>query len=128
MSNLNEDINSTITSAVNSRVEAAVLEAINSGDTMKNFVHAALNTKVSKSGYSREEKPLITHLVQTTVQEQAKQVVAEEIKKAEAQIREEVRKALQESIGIISDSLVDGFVSNAQGRYPSIEVNFRADR
>lgn len=128
MSNLNDDINSTITSAVNSRVEAAVLEAVSSGDTMKSFVHAALNTKVSTSGYSREEKPLITHLVQTTVQEQAKQVVAEEIGKAEAQIREEVRKALQESIGVISDSLVDGFVTHARGRYPSIEVNFRDDR
>lgn len=128
MSNLNEDINSTITTAVNSRVEAAVLEAINNGDTMKNFVHAALNTTVKTGGYGREEKPLITHLVQTTVQEQAKQVVGEEIVKAEDQIREEVRKALQESIGVISDSLVDGFVANAQGRYPSIEVNFRGDR
>ena len=127
MSNLNEDINSTITSAVNARVEAAVMEAVNSSDTMKNFVHAALNQKVT-GNYGRDSKPLITHLVQSTIEEQAKQVVAEEIKNAESAIREEVRAALSKSIGVISDSLVDGFVASASGRYPSVRVEFNADR
>ena len=40
-------------------------------------------------------------------------------------IRKEVRAALKKSIGVISDSLVDGFVAATSGRYPSIEVKFR---
>lgn len=124
MTTQENDINQIISAAVNARVEAAVLEAMTSSNTMATFVQAALTRKVSSSGYSRDEKPLLTHLLQTTIEEQTKAVVAEEISKNKDVIRAEVQKALSKSIGVISDSLVDGFVSNAQGSYPSIKVQF----
>ena len=125
MTTQENDINQIISAAVNARVEAAVLEAMTSNNTMATFVQAALSRKVTTpGGYSRDEKPLLTHLLHTTIEEQTKVVVAEEIKKSQEVIRAEVRKALNKSIGVITDSLVDGFVANAEGRYPSIKVQF----
>ena len=124
MSNISNDLNTTITAAVNARVESEILAAMSNSDILQSFVTAALSTKVS-GGYRDKEKTLLSHLLETTIQEQAKSVVAEEITKMQPAIREEVRAALAKSVGVISDALVDGFVANASGRYPSIEVNFR---
>ena len=121
----NEDINDIIASAVNARVETAVLEALSSDDTMRVFVAAALNQKVSTTGYSRDETTLLNRLLKNTIEEQTKAVVAEEVAGHADVIRKEVRAALKKSIGVITDSLVDGFVANASGRYPSIKVEFR---
>ena len=43
----NDDINQIIESAVNARVEAAVLEAMSSSEVMGRFVTAALSKPVS---------------------------------------------------------------------------------
>lgn len=118
------DINKVIESAVQARVEAAVLETLSSGNAMQAMVIAALNQKVGTGNYNRDEKPLVTVLLQKTIEEQAKKVVAEEIVALAPTIREEVRKALKKSIGVISDQLVNGFVEHAAGRYPSIKVEF----
>ena len=120
-----KDINGIIASAVNVRVETAVLEALSSDDTMRVFVAAALNQKVSTSGYSRDETTLLNKLLKNTIEEQTKAVVAAEVAAHADVIRKEVRAALKKSIGVISDSLVDGFVAATSGRYPSIEVKFR---
>lgn len=119
------DINAIIQTAVTARVEAAVLEALSADGTMRAFVVAALQKKVSTGGYGRDEKPLITHLLQGAIEEQTKAVVAEEIAARADDIRAEVRTALGKSIGVIADSLVDGLLTNAAGRYPSIHVEFR---
>lgn len=126
MNKEHDDINQIIASAVNARVEAAVLEAMTNDNTMRTFVQAALNQK-SREGYGREEKTLLNRLLENAIQEQTKAVVAEEVRKSADAIRAEVRAALEQSIGVISDSLVDGFVASAESRYPSIEVNFRAN-
>ena len=121
----NDDINDIIASAVNARVEAAVLEAVSRDDTMRVFVAAALQQKVSPTGYGRDETTLLNHLLKKTIEEQTRAVVAEEVAAHADAIRREVRAALKKSIGVITDSLVDGFVANASGRYPSIKVEFR---
>ena len=121
---LGNDLNELVKGAVQARVEAATLEAFASDGAMQAMVIAALNTQVSTSGYDRDKKTLLTHLLRTTIEELTKKVVAEEIGKHEDQIRAEVRKALEQSIGVIADSLVDGFVANAAGRYASIKVEF----
>lgn len=126
MNKEHDDINQIIASAVNARVEAAVLEAMTNDNTMRTFVQAALNQK-SKEGYGREEKTLLNRLLENAIQEQTEAVVAEEVRKSADAIRAEVRAALEQSIGVISDSLVDGFVASAESRYPSIEVKFRAN-
>lgn len=125
MSRTNEDINDIISSAVQARVEASVMEAMSSNGAMQAIVSAALSEQVQVGNSYGPKVPLLTALVQGTIKEQAKQVVAEEVKSMSAEIRGEVRKALKKSVGVIADSLVDGFVASAEGRYPSIEVNFR---
>ena len=122
--NMQEDLNTTITAAVNARVEAAVLEAMTNNNTMATFVQAALTNKVSTSGYPKDEKPLLTYLLQSAIEEQTKAVVAEQIAELKPAIAAEVHKALKKSLGVITDSLVDGFVANAAGRYPSIQVSY----
>src|SRR5690606_33033501 len=106
----------------NARVEAQVLEALSGGDFMQKFVTAALNEKVSVDRYSSEKKTLIRHTLEEAIKSQAKAVVAEEVAVLEPAIREEVRRALKKSVGVIADSLVSGFVANSSGNYPSIEV------
>ena len=124
MSNQNDDLNEIVSRAVNARVEAQVTEALSGGEYMAQFVQAALNQKVKGDGYRDEAKPLVKYVLETTIKEQAKAVVSEEVAALEPLIREEVRKALKKSVGVIADSLVSGFVANASGRYPSIEVKF----
>lgn len=124
MTALDKDLNETITSAVNARVEAAVAAALLNDESFTKFVTAALQRPVKTDTYSRESKTYISHLLEKTVEEKTKEVVAEEIADASEQIRDEVRKALRKSIGVISDQLVDGFVENASGRYPSVKVEF----
>lgn len=103
----NDDINQIIESAVNARVEAAVLEAMSSSEVMGRFVTAALSKPVSTGAYS-EKKPLLTHLLHNAIEEQTKAVVSEQIAELRPIIAEDVRKALKKSIGVISDSLVMG--------------------
>lgn len=119
------DINKIIVAAVNARIEGAVASALTSDETFAAFVTAGLQRKVSTGSYSREEKPLITVMLQNAIEEATKAVVAEEIAAQKEHIRSEVRGALERSIGVLTDSLVDGFVANAAGRYPSISVEFK---
>lgn len=124
MANLNDDLNNTIASAVNARVEAQVLEALASDGVMQAAVQAALSREVPSSGYDRKKKTILTHLLHTAIEEHTKAIVAEEIAASASVIRDEVRAALAQSLGVITDSLVDGLVANATGRYPSIRVEF----
>jgi len=119
-----KDINEIMASAVKAQVAASVMEAMASNGTMQAIVVAALQQPVGTGSYDRDKKPLLEHLLQQTIIELTKKVVAEEIAAHAPAIREEVRKAIKKSIGVISDSLVDGFVANASGKYPSIEVKF----
>lgn len=122
-SHLGKDLDDTITSAVNARVEASVIEALASNDVIATYVSAALNRETSDR-FGGEKKTFLTKLLGNTVEEMTKKVVAEEIQKQEDTIREEVAKALKKSIGVVADSLVSGFVENTKGSYPSIEVKF----
>jgi len=119
------DINQIIVSAVNARVEAEVAAALTNADAMKTFVEAALHEKVKSSDrYGADDITLVTKLVRGTVVEQTKKVVAEEVQAQEAEIRAHVRQAVQASVGVIADSLVDGFMQSVTGKYPSIKVTF----
>lgn len=119
----NEDINQIIASAVNARVEAAVVEALASDGAIRAYVTAALNQPASDR-YEDRGKTFLRRLLERTIEQQTQAVVVEEIKIAEDAIRKEIRAALKKSIGVITDSLVDGFVASASGRYPSIKVVF----
>lgn len=119
----NEDINQIIANAVNARVEAAVVEAMASDGAIRAYVTAALNQPAGDR-YEDRGKTFLQKLLERTIEQQTQAVVGEELKIAEDAIRKEVRAALKKSIGVITDSLVDGFVASTSGRYPSIKVVF----
>lgn len=121
--NLENDLNQTITAAVQARVTADVVAALSSDEALGAMVTAALQELVSTGDWNRRE-PLITSLLKKTVAEVAKATILEEIKTFEPMIRSEVKAALAKSLGVITDSLVDGFVDNVTGTYPSINVSF----
>lgn len=120
------DINQTIIAAVNARVEAEVAAAMLSDETFLTFVTAALHQPIEVgSGYSNKRKTtFLRHTMDGAIEAAAKAAVAEELEGVKDAIKTEVRKALRASVGVIADSLVDGFVANASGRYPSIKVEF----
>lgn len=120
------DLNATITSAVNARVEAQVLAALTDSEVFAAMVTAALQQPIEVRGglYDKTKTTYLAHVLQQTIQARTKEVVTEAIEEHADKIREEVRKALRKSIGVIADSLVDGFVADSSGRYPSIKVTF----
>ena len=122
MSNLNDDLNATIAAAVQARTEAEVLAALSNEGTFSAMVTAAL-TETVRVDYGQAQ-PMLSVLLRKTITEKTREVIADEIEALAPQIRAEVKSALKKSIGVISDSLVDGFVANATGRYPSIKVEF----
>ena len=122
---MESDLGKIVEHGVSARIEAEVLAALSGSDLMARFVTAALNEKVEGRNYGDKET-LLNKLLRKSIQEQTKEVVSEEIARLEPVIREHVREALAKSIDVITDSLVSGFVASANGRYPSIEVNFRA--
>lgn len=121
---LDKSINDAVAATVNTKIEAEVLKALSSDDVMSTFVQAALNEKVDVDRYSSKKTTLLNQMVGKSIQETTKAVVQEEILKAEPAIREQVRKAVAESLDVITDSLVDGFVENVKGGYPRIQVAF----
>lgn len=115
-----------IIAAVNSQIETKVFEALTSDNAIRTYVSAALEEKVKDGdSYSGKYDKFISVTVKNVVKEITKKVVVESIKEHEDLIKAEVADALRNSIGVITESLVDGFVASAAGRYPSIEVNFK---
>lgn len=122
------DLNATIASAVQARVEAQVAEAMLRDDTFTTFVSAALQQPITvKDGYKDRKTTFLRHTLEGAIESRTKALVSEVIAEQDEQIKNEVRKALRKSIGVISDSLVDGFVANAASRYPSIKVEFGSE-
>lgn len=115
-----------IIAAVNSQIETKVFEALTSDNAIRAYVSSALEERVRDGdSYSTKYDTFISVTVKNVVKEITKKVVVESIKEHEDLIKAEVADALLNSIGVITESLVDGFVANAAGRYPSIEVNFK---
>lgn len=124
------DLNDVIASAVSARVEAQVLAALSDSDTFNVMVMAALQQPVEipdGTSYGKKRVPYLNNVLQTAIRERTKAVVAESVEEHAEAIKVEVRKALRKSIGVMADSLVDGFVAGASGRYPSIKVEFSSD-
>lgn len=124
------DLNEVIAAAVSARVEAQVLAALSDSDVFQALVVAALQQTVEVSdgtSYGKRKVPFMRATLENAIKARTKDLIAEEIAALSEPIRVEVRKALRKSVGVLADSLVDGFVANAAGRHPSIKVEFSSD-
>lgn len=123
------DLNEIIAAAVTARVEAQTLAALSDSETFNALVVAALGQTVEVSdgsSYGKKKVSYIRHTLEQSIKSRTKEIVAEAVEEQTEAIRTEVRKALRKSVGVIADSLVDGFVASASGRYPSISVEFKS--
>ena len=120
MSELVSDLDKTITSAVEARVEAEVLRALSTGDFVGRMVTAALQQpmKDPRDSYSREgPKAWIHWLLRDTIQSAAKSAVARLVEEANAQIEGEVRKALRRNLGSIAEALTQNITESSRNGY-----------
>lgn len=126
---ITQNLDQTITTAVEAQVQAQVAAALINNDTFKVLVTASLNqmVEVPDGPYGKKRVSMIDHLVQNAVAQRTKEVVVEQIAELVPEITKEIKTALRKSVGVIADSLVDGFVASAPGRGPSIKVEFRSD-
>jgi hypothetical protein len=124
------DLNDIIAGAVNARIEAAVLASLSDSETFNALVISALQQQIEVpdgTSYGKKRVTYMAHTLQSAIRDRTRALIAEEIEGQAEAIRTEVRKALRKSVGVLADSLVDGFVANASGRHPSIKVEFSGE-
>lgn len=122
---LTTDLNATIANAVNARIEAQVLAALADSDVMGRMVTAALQKKVNTGAYRNNETTYLQSLIGKAIEEKTAEVVAADLETLRPLIETQVRAALRKSVGVLADSLVEGFVQAAAGSYPSISVTYK---
>lgn len=126
----NEDLNEIITRGISAKIDSAVAQALAGDEGFTHLVTAALQQPVEvpdgSGGYGKKRVPFLNHVLQQSVRERTKKVVAETIQELEPEIRKHVKEAVKESVGVIAESLVDGFLADAAGRHPSIKVEFQS--
>lgn len=122
---LTTDLNATIANAVNARIEAQVLAALTDSDVMGRMVTAALQKKVNTGAYRNNETTYLQSLIGKAIEEKTAEVVAADLETIRPLIETQVRAALRKSVGVLADSLVEGFVQAAAGSYPSISVTYK---
>lgn len=113
------DLNQTITSAVNARIEAQVLAAMSGDEVLGQMVASALNqpVKVTKDSFSRDTEPYVTHLLRQVIQDATHLAVTRLVAEERDMIEEEIRKALRRDVKRISESLTNSLVDAADRGY-----------
>lgn len=118
--NLNDDINATIATAVNARIEAAVMESLSGDDVLARFVTAALTQPVKQDTYDRSpRKTFLAHTVQKAIQDATRAAIEALVEEEKPRIEDECRKALRRNLPAVAERLVDGL---RMARY-SVSVN-----
>jgi hypothetical protein len=128
MSNPTSDLNDVIVSAVNARIETAVLEALSGNEFFGKMVTAALHQPVEVAErfdrYSKRKTTFLAHTLESVIQkavaEATRRLVAERAEMIEAAVREELGKSASE----IAKQLV-GSVSRAAESPYGIKVDLQ---
>lgn len=117
---LGTDLNATIASAVQARIEASVAEALAGGELIGQMVRAALNQTVevpNSTGYGKERVPFLRSVLYKTIQQATINAVQEQLVAEQPLIEAEVRKALKRDAADIATSLVGNLAERAQTAY-----------
>lgn len=130
MADIEDDLNKTIRSAVNARVEAAVMAALSGDEVIGAMVAAALQQQVevpSERGYGKEKVPFMVHAVRSAIRSATKDAVAKVITEETPLIEDEVRKAFKRSAATLADSLVSSLAESCRSAY-GVSVELRLPR
>lgn len=117
MSNIEKDLNSTIASAVNARIEAEVVAALSGDEVIGRYVAGALRQPVGRQEYGRKQLTYLETVVREAIQGATKAAVKRVIDEEQEKIEEEVRKALRRGLNTIAETIVEGLVQKAAGTY-----------
>lgn len=118
MSDLAQDLNSTITHAINARIEAAIAEAFVTDEFMGRYVTAALQQQVEvRDGYDRRKVPFLNHVLSEAIREATKAAVARWLRENGQQIEDEVAKALRRETKNIAAALTKTLTDVADKTY-----------
>jgi hypothetical protein len=128
---ITEDLNSTITAAVQARVEASVMEALSGDEVIGRFVTSALTQRVKEDHYQspRDQPTYLAHTLKKAIQEMTREAVQAVIEEERPAILREVRKALKGKHEEIAQNLVAGMVDSASSPYRlNVELTWPKDR
>lgn len=121
--NLGADLNATIASAVNARVEAAVLAALSGDDVLGRYVSAALNQEIELDrNYRKVKVNFLHHTIKTAIQEATKAAINAAIAEEREQIEELVRKAIKSQAANLAAQMATSLVEQAAKGYIRVEV------
>jgi hypothetical protein len=119
--NIEGDLNETIRSAVNARVEAEVTKALAGDEVIGALVTAALQQTVEVpargGGYGKEKVPFMTQVVRKAIQGATQAAVAKVIEQEAPLIEEEVRKAFKRNAGAMAEGMVASLSERAASNY-----------
>lgn len=117
---LTGDLNATITSAVNARIEAAVAEAFASDEFMGRYVTAALQQQIEVRGeysYDRKKVPFLSHVLSESIRDATKVAVQKWLHQNATMIESEVATALRRETKNIAAALAKSLLDAADKTY-----------
>jgi hypothetical protein len=114
------DLNDVITSAVNARVETAVLEALSGDEFFGRMVTAALHQVVEvkdDGGFRTRKTTFLRHTLETVTRDAVKSATARLVAQEAERIEEAVAAELRRSSDAIARQLVDSVANAAENPY-----------
>lgn len=120
MTQLDENINTTIANAVNAKVEASVLAALSGDELMGRYVTAALTQQLEVNkpeGYGKHKVQFLHHVISKMIQDATRDALARMIEEERPAIEAAVREALRANITGIASGLVDGLANSQRVSY-----------
>lgn len=120
MSDITQDLNATITHAVQARIEAEVAKAFASDEFLASYITAALQQQIEIKedyGYSRKKVSFLHHTLSEAVRMATKTAVAKWLATNSAQIEAEVEKALRRETKSIASALAQSLLNAADKTY-----------
>lgn len=125
-SELDVDINKTIAAAINTKIEAAVMQALSGDEVFGQYIAAALTQPADiGNGYNSKRTTFLNKVVMEAMQAAVKQAVANFMAEEIAVIEAEVRKAFKSRAADIAKAFVDQLTDRTIKTTYGIEVGLR---
>lgn len=127
-----DDLNQIIVSAVNARIESAVIAAFSGDEVIGRMVGAAMNEEIEvkqdKDYYSsrRYKTTFIKHTIATSIQEATqkavKRLIADQSAEIEAAVQAELKRQVKpiaaQMVGKLNEAVKDAYGVTVSLRYP----------
>lgn len=124
---LDLDLNATIASAVNARIEAQLLAAFSSDDVLASYVTAALQQPITykePGSYQEKRTTWLNKVLADAIREATKAAVATVLAEHKDKLEAEVRKVVRSNLTSIAEQFVEQLVTKAGDHY-GLQVQIR---